>query len=479
MAKSIVSVGFEIPGHSDKFLSLESDQSLLDYDIVVFTPDISSLFGYGFEQYQGKPCLSDDASFRLKEKAQRWRQELINAFNHGKTIFVLLSELQDIFVATGTKDHSGTGRNRVTTRHVGSFDNYSIIPIVFEELISGRGREIKPMKDLGILSPYWKEFGNTSQYQVYFGSKMISPLLVTKTGGKTVGGIARGKTGSGKGALVLLPQLSFEEEQFTSEKDGELCWNKKGIEFGSKLISALLEIERAFHSEKQTTPAPNWVKSAEFRLQRESILEKEISDLSGQIEKLQTEKQTLLNELEAEASLRRLLYETGPALENAILEALAILGVKAERFSDGESEFDVTFTWNGQRLLGEAEGKDTKAVNVDKITQLERNLGEDFAREDVTQYAKGVLFGNAFRLSQLSERGEYFTEKCVSTAKRIKAALVKTPDLFFTAKYAKESGDQEFSRKCIEAMLAAEGTIVIFPPVPKECTQVIAEAKPS
>ena len=70
-------------------------------------------------------------------------------------------------------------------------------------------------------------------------------------------------------------------------------------------------------------------------------------------------------------------------LEEAILEALSLLGLKAERYKDTESEFDVLFTWEGHRFLGEAEGKDNKAVNVDKITQLERNLNEDYSREDV------------------------------------------------------------------------------------------------
>ncbi|MFA6560638.1 MAG: hypothetical protein WCV00_01860 [Verrucomicrobiia bacterium] len=478
MAKSIISVGFEIPGHRDSFLSLDSDQSLLDYDIVVFTPDISSLFGYGCEQYQGKPCLSDNASFTLREKAQRWRQELLNAFDHGKTIFLFLPELQGVFVATGTQTYSGIGRNLKTTRQVEPFNNYSIIPVVFEEVVSGRGREIKPAKDLGMLSPYWKEFGSASQYQVYFSSKMVVPLLVTKSGGKTVGGIARGKADSGKGSLVLLPQLLFDEDEFTTEEDGGIYWTKEAVKFGKQLVSALVEIERALNSERQKTPTPVWVKSPEFRLQKESVLEKQISGLSAQVEKLQTEKQTLLNELEQEASLRRLLYETGPALEDAILEALNTLGVKAERFKDGESEFDAVFTWGSQRLLGEAEGKDTKAVNVDKIGQLERNLGEDFSRDGVTQYAKGVLFGNAFRLTALSERDEYFTEKCVSTARRIKAALVRTPDLFIVTRYVKESGDKEFSRKCIEAIMAAEGTVVVFPPVPNKSVKIVVETKP-
>jgi hypothetical protein len=46
MPKTIATVEFEVPGHFDKYLSIESDQSLLDYEIIVFTPDIRSMFGY-------------------------------------------------------------------------------------------------------------------------------------------------------------------------------------------------------------------------------------------------------------------------------------------------------------------------------------------------------------------------------------------------------------------------------------------------
>jgi hypothetical protein len=139
----------------------------------------------------------------------------------------------------------------------------------------------------------------------------------------------------------------------------------------------------------------------------------------------------LLSRLEKEAGLRRLFTNQDR---------------KAERYKDTESEFDVLFTWEDQRFLGEAEGKDNKAINVDKISQLERNLSEDYAKENVQQYAKGMLFGNAFRLQKLTERGEFFTDKCISSAKRLKAALIRTPDLFFPARYVKASGDDDFAR---------------------------------
>lgn len=119
-----------------------------------------------------------------------------------------------------------------------------------------------------------------------------------------------------------------------------------------------------------------------------------------------------------------------------------------------------------------------QAIDVDKISQLERKLSEDYESEEVTEYAKGILFGNAFRLQELSSRDEYFTEKCIATAKRIKAALVRTPDLFFVARYAQESGDAEFSKKCVEAIVAAEGTVVNFPSVPAQNGKLVIKAEP-
>jgi hypothetical protein len=148
--------------------------------------------------------------------------------------------------------------------------------------------------------------------------------------------------------------------------------------------------------------------------------------------------------------------------------ALTVLGFHAAPYRDEGSEFDVVFESAEGRLLGEAEGKDNKAVNIDKLRQLEMNLHEDFEREGITAMAKGVLFGNAHRLSPLAERAEYFTDKCITAAKRNSTALVRTPDLFFVAQYLAARPDEDFARKCRECILSTCGSVVAFPPVPEE-----------
>lgn len=184
----------------------------------------------------------------------------------------------------------------------------------------------------------------------------------------------------------------------------------------------------------------------------------------------------LERQLEEAGTLRRLLFEQGKPLEGAILEAMKLFGFDSQPFSDGESEFDGVFTSPEGRCLGEAEGKDNKPIAIEKFGQLERNLHEDFERDEVLEHAKGLLFGNAYRLKPIKGRGDFFTEKCISAAKRTGVALIRTPDLFTPAKYLKEHpSDSEYAVKCRKAIFSTSGTTVVFPDTPVAEVGSVAE----
>ena len=147
---------------------------------------------------------------------------------------------------------------------------------------------------------------------------------------------------------------------------------------------------------------------------------------------------------------------------------MEILGYKAENYNDGNLELDHVITSpEGDRFIGEVEGKDTSAVNIDKFRQLVVNIQEDLLRDEVENPAIGILFGNGFRLTKPSERSEQFTTKCMNTAKSSSCALVRTADLFVAAKYIKESGSKSFAKKCRAALKKGLGGIVAFPEIPK------------
>lgn len=465
MPKKILSVGFEFPGNATEYVPLTSDRSLLDADVIVFEPSMASHYR-SYETHQGKPLLGEHDSFRAVKDAAHWRSELKAAFDAGRTIIVYLSKLEEYYVHTGQKNFSGTGRNRVTTNIVTSFNNYSCLPIQFDRVVTVSGTEIRVAKDLKFLAPYWKDFAEHSAYDVYLEGKLNNVVLTTKAGNRIIGAVISGQ----KGTMILLPPIKYEYEQFVKydKKSESEVWTPKAIAFGKLLLSHIVKIDNALRGNREATPAPEWTKHKGYRLDREAVLEKEIKTVTAQMEGLQNTRSKLNLELVEEGKLRWLLYERGHLLEEAILFALRLMGFKAEPFRDAESEFDAVFTNSEGRFLGEAEGKDNAAVNIDKLSQLERNLEEDFARDDIKEYAHGVLFGNAYRLQPPLERPDFFTEKCSSGAKRAGIALVRTPDLFDVSKYLKENNDSTFAQQCREAIFETKGSIVQFPKVPTE-----------
>ena len=481
--KTVGSIGSEVPGGFSDFVSFDSRASLLEWDIILFNPSINR-HADAYESYQGKPSLSDHRSFALQESVQHWRRELTEALRAGKTIFVFLPALQEVYVDTGRREYSGTGRNRQTTRIVAPFSNYEALPLSMQVTASeGKGMSLTTAG--AVLADYWRRFADYSVYRVLIAGKIGTPLVVTKTGNKTAGALIRSP--ESPGCLVLLPHIDLAAEAFLREVSGteaaepadkdndddepKYVWTKEGRKFGGQLLEALFAVDSALRQGAESTPPPRWTTDPAYALPKEGRVREQLLAIEKELELLTRQKEQKKGEAAHEGALRRLLFEKGPLLEAAIIQALTLLGFTASRYRDSQSEFDVVFEAAEGRIIGEAEGKDNKPINVDKLRQLEMNLHEDFARDEVQQMAKGALFGNAYRLLPLGERRDYFTAKCISAAKRSGCALVRTPDLFRVARYLSDREDPEFGRRCREAVMATPGDIVSFPDLPEEAAE--------
>jgi hypothetical protein len=422
MTKQILCVGINLASDGVTECEFDSNTSLLDWDVVLFRPDISSFLRHA-EQFQGKTCLTESPSFRLKERTEHWRREIKEAVQSGKTVLAFLPEFVEIFIDSGKRTHSGTGRNQKTTKHVESYDNLHSIPLELGA-IGTTGSAMKLVdKGAEMLAPYWKEFEASSVYQVVLTAEAIRPCLVTKTGGKTVGALTKSKTSDG--VLLLLPDVDFYPDEFYQDdgNDGEVEWTAEAKQFAARLVAAVVVLDKAFKSDGEHTPEPSWAQAPEHALQSEHDLRTQLLKLEEKIEVVQREKEELVDQLAQVGRLRGLLFEKGKPLEAAIIDALKLLGFQAAPYKESDSEFDVVFESVEGRLIGEAEGKDNKQVNIDKLRQLSMNIHEDLQREEVSLAAKGVLFGNSHRLSPLSERDAPFTEKCVSAALTTSIAL--------------------------------------------------------
>lgn len=459
MTKKILSVDYDFPGGEVQYLSINSSQSLLDADIIVIEPSFSVYSSR--ENYMGKRQITESDSMSLAEDIYRMNREIDSCLDEGKTIIVFLGRIEDVYIYTGKKEYSGTGRNQKVTHIVEQISPLRLLPIKLGRVVPSSGTEIKIGRELGVLSTYWKLFGKDSNYQSYIENDKLKPLLTTKNGKNVVGTIINVSSGH----IVVLPKLEYPENCVEVD-DGEEVWTDEGVTFGNKLIHTIIEIDKELHQENAKTPKPDWIKDSIYQSGIEKELVGKIENTLAQIRTLEDTKCDLELELENEESLKNLLFETGKQLEETIISALKILGFSVERYKENDSEFDSVFLSEEGRFLGEAEGRDNKAIAVEKLSQLMRNIAEDLTREEIDEPAEGVLFGNAFRLSKPEERGEFFTQKCLISAKREGIALVKTPDLFWVAEYLKRTNDEEFAKKCREAFFMSKGEIVQFPQIP-------------
>ncbi|MBI2643899.1 MAG: hypothetical protein HYW95_00020 [Candidatus Wildermuthbacteria bacterium] len=467
MEKQIITIGYIIPTFDENHIDFYSGASLMDADILLISPEsFEPRGGYGswIEFSSGGGCYNASTSSEYEKKISHLKKEVTDFLQSGKSVFVILSKEESHLLSSGVS-HPRKGENLHSTY---TKTNYDFLPISIGTLVSASGKNIE-FSGNPLFSDFHEKFKKSLEYQLYIENPGSAQVIFTgKDKTKILGAIYKVKNGH----LVVLPLINYDEKKFTEHrgkgKEKKAYWTKEAIQFGKSLVKTLVDVDKALRKSGDRTPPPDWTSQADFQLTQEQVLQKEIEKKSTEIDKLISQKSELQEKIEQEVRLRDLLFEKGKILENAINIALEILGYTAENYNDGNLEIDHVITSpEKDRFIGEAEGKDTSAVNIEKFSQLTRIIQEDLRREEVENPAIGILFGNGFRLTKPSERVEQFTTKCISTAKSLNCVLVRTPDLFRVAKYVKESRDDSFAKSCRDVIKDSIGKIVDFPEIPK------------
>lgn len=455
--KHITSINFDIPSVGKFNSFFNSKKSLDDSDIVVFKP-----FDYytGIDsQYQGKDSFSETSSNTIKEDTAYWRNELKSFAETGKNIFIITSKVYDFYVKTGKYEYSGTGRNARRTDYVEDFHNYKFLKNSETKITNANGSSFK-VKD-GVMSGFLKDFESIISFQCYLANSSMTPLLTTKNGREVVSGMVS----YGKGNMIFLPFIDFED--LTITKNGKEVWSAEAIKLGKKLLHFIAELDDKIQKNQERSIKPTWLSSETYELEVEKELAAKIAKNNQRIDQLNKENESLRTKIEEETIIKGLLYETGKPLESSVIKALEILGYTAENFANGRLELDaVIISPEGERIIGECEGKETKDIDISKFRQLTDSLLEDFERPEVEEKAKGIIFGNPQRLLDIPERTLDFTLKCKNGAAREKIALIKTSDLFEICKYLINSDNETFRKMCRESISSQFGGIVKFPKVP-------------
>lgn len=452
--KSIVTVNSVIPT-VENHLGYFSGESLRDYDIAVFCPTWPYLSRIDFTG--GGSCLSVESTVLLSKAMLHWNREIWAALKSGKTIFVILDEFVEDSGATGS-----TVAKSQRTYSTYAVNNYTAVPGPIT-LTNAKGWKF------GAKNSAYKGLSDSirdiAHYKVVITSKTSDEIFAAKDG-SAVGAIMRFQ--DVPGALVLLPYFDFDADEFSEEvENGDEEWTEAALRVSNALVGQLISIDKLLRSSNILTPPPQWMSEIEMPASI-SALDKAIDNLATQIAELQNQRDAQIAAKAAASEFTHLLYENGKTLERAIEKTLASLGYKAETLHESGLEIDhVIVGPSGVRMIGESEGKDNSAIDITKFRQLESNIGEDFQRESTHEPAKGLLFGNGYRFTKPSERSEQFTQKCLTNAKRLGSALIRTSDLYPLAAYLLDHPDDEtFKLACRNAIENTIGEIVEFPTPP-------------
>jgi hypothetical protein len=256
--KRIFTIGFALPGEEFHYIPFDSDQSLLDADIILFEPGFKR--HYTSEEYNGIPLFNKSDSHRVYENLSHWRSELAGAVNAGKLVIIFLKKPLIYFRYTGQQNFSGTGRSRTTTNIVAEVSSYDSVPNL-TKVEAKTGREVRLTKKGAYLATYWKDFAKYSNYEAFIEGKFTHATLTTKSAEKIVGA-----TISGKGWLLFLPPIRYNREKFTRHdpKEEKTYWTPEALEFGKRLVAALAAIADTLLAGHIASPPPEWVFDSAF-----------------------------------------------------------------------------------------------------------------------------------------------------------------------------------------------------------------------
>lgn len=450
---SIRSICFNFPGDILPVTRFNETCSLLDDDLIVIDPEYSD---YGSRTKTENGLFIDiKGSERLLKDRTRWREDIGVSLQIGKTVIIFLSSGQDeLHVTTKVGTSPLTTRQNLQVQYtpIGALE---FLPVERPLVKRNPDSLLKVVKHVDLLSAYWKEFEQYSYMDGYIADPNLEGAIVTKSGGFTVGAVLHLL----EGKLVILPPLDFDRLR----KENGVEWKDDAKAVGHALSAALIGIHNALKGEDESLPPPSWLTKSPFKTKREAAIELSMQDVAERISKLTEQLGQERVRLDEACKAKKLLYGKGHQLNDVVLKALRAMGFEADSFCDSTSEFDVVAKCPEGRFLGEVEGKDNQQVSTTKLDQLERNIREEFSKNEGTEYLKGVLFGNGYRLTEPSKRGIEFTEKCIAGAKRSQIALVQTSDLYAPAEYLSTKEDPTYAKKCREAILSAAGSVVIFP----------------
>jgi len=399
--------------------------SAFDYDVVIWDPvGTSNKYEGAYRgEYRGRPAPTEAESVALLEALTRRKQEFTDFLSLGRSIIVIASPPQRIWIDTGKKDTSGTGRNQKVTRIVEDVDLLSAIPGQVST-VAGRGLELSPVSPTA--ASLWRQTKDCWIYRCFLNKFPGAKLLVVAGTEKVVGSVEVSPDG---GVLALLPEPwipTDDDEDDEPEKGSRDTGAAEDDDEGFVDVPAQMIAWARGLSLHESEPIPAW--AAVFKFTSEIQRQEELTRLERSIAKLATKLDSLKHEQAEDDRWKRLSFSSGTALEDQVRRAFEVLGFTVLEAQRGRS--DLRLQWEAERVVVEVKGL-SKSAAEKNAAQLEKWVAEEMA-DGVN--AKGVLVVNTWREKAPDQRETDFPDQMIPYATARSHCLLTSLQLLTVAR---------------------------------------------
>lgn len=432
----------------------DSKDSIRDADVLVISPfallpKLAGLFA-GIDETPVE--LNKQQTWLLLEYHEFWNEQIEDALSMGRTVIYYIENITTFYK---TLFNSRTQ----TTYHVRT-TSCSLFPglesIDFTEC---NGSNVK-CPSSPILATLNETYSQYMFHSIVF--KNDFPIAYsTADGARRVGFLNRHSNGH----VLVLPPIEFERllsDQYNClSSDVQMSYDEfvkhKFKDFENELIT----VHSALTSDRQ--PEPNW--ASRYILGDETAFGSKIDALKRRIDKTKHELAKKENELRELNSIKGLLYGTSKFLEAQVTRALQELGYFVKSFSGEYVEIDhvVDDPDENIRFICETEGRDRKAVGIDKFRQLQDHLSQYAGGTKSKRALQGLLFVNGRRLIDPTSRGEVITPALLNRSIQTQTTIVPTVELYKAVSYLMGKKDEEYKKAVRLAIRSKMGGIAEIP----------------
>jgi len=363
--------------------------TLFDFDAIVVDPDatwpqkLRSLFGQELRiEVNGRDFG------KLNSPVASKRNEARHLLQKGGMIVCLMRPVARASYTTG-----GPPWEQITN----FVSSYDWIPVsdLDRWIIAGPGVRMKRIKS----SPFDDYLGAKEiVWYAYVAERAYSSISfdIIATNDADLAVAAQLKVGAG--SVYLLPWT-------THEKIAEILLSCIGKAFK-------IRVER---------PPPEWMK--DLRVPREEELMENLQGLRQQLETLTSKEKAVVGKLERCTSIKKLLYEQGDPLHDAVKDAFTELGFKVER----EGDKDLVAINTKSRVIFEVTGSEG-IIDIDKFRQLLEYVQTE--EKETGSAPKSILVGNQQINVPPDKREPAFTERAIAQSKVFGTCLLPTIELY-------------------------------------------------